>query len=375
MENTTLKQLIKGNGRLHHSTLPLSKGLLHHLQADHGISLHGMSAFPSQAAVFYANIYTQNEVGYETVYGIFENGHTPPAIWIEPEGVLPAVFPGPDGHPWTRIVATDKNGDFDRVIPFWDREGVVRPDAKKAIAWDFEGYQPQGALFYHAEMYDPKKPDKFHFVQWNKGIPKPSKTFSLEAPGENWVGIDLAGNMNAFCRKPNRVGLHRQFLADGTVIRQREMQIALAHDAPIEFHFEADSHMFQLMEGKVTHLLIAPDGSITTTQCCTIPVQEDFYSVWKPQPLGKEKWAIQFTHGGGNGWLITSKTQVLQAWLREEGNTYRDILGEETFALPFSGPILDAVTGDNEGGFYTAFYPTVPHPNRVKEVAICYFPD
>lgn len=334
-----------------------------------------MSTFPTGGSVFYANIYGGVGSSYVAAYGIFENGKTAPAIWVESEGVLPQVFPGMDGSPWTRIIATDKNGDFDRVIPLWNRENKIRPDAKKAIAWEFEGYLGQDALFFHSEMYDRKKPDKFHFLQWNKGIPKATKTFYLEAPGGNWVGIDHLGIMNAYCRKPDRISLHRQFSADGKVTRQREFQIELAHDAPIELHFEADSHIFQFMDGKVTHVLISPDNSVKTTHCCTIPVQEDFYSVWKPKPLGNGKWAIHFTHGGGNGWLITTQNQVLKAWIGEGENQYREILSGETFSLPFSNTVLNAVAGDGAGGCFAAFYPMTTRPDLAKEVAIAYFPD
>lgn len=370
--NSNHQQLTHSPRFLHHNSITIGQGILHYLRAEARITFQGIIANHGKGAIFTVFLDWQSPLGFNTAYGFLGKDAGKPDVWAEYLGYDPIVFPSPKGENWVRLRNTDNQGEFDHIQPFWNRENQPLLLASRTKNWEFMGQNTYGAVFH---SFNPPHPDHLQWVTWENGIPKPQKPIPLDYPYANWVILEAAGNINTLCHQPSGKFLHREFSPEGLATQHREIQLETTQSALIKLSFEADSHLFQILGEEIRHLCIAKDGTITQTTCCLLPLNGKILGIWNAISLEKGKWGTKFTYEGGDGWLITSEKEVLQAWTRVSGNKYLETISGRSFSLPFGDAKLYGVAGDGEGGFYAVFYPIIHRQGRLEEFAIYYSPE
>lgn len=348
-----------GTLETHKTQLP--EGWLLHIHHPKKISPYDHFLHPDQNLIAFFNI-DRPDISYDRVYLQFSPEGEIVGKFKEEGGYLPSPFEGPEQSVWVRMTSND-SPNREVILPWGDRTGWKEPKTIRSLGWDHLGFANGHAVFHYADSFSAKAEDKIMSVTWDKkGAPKAGKFLKIPMPKGNEMLYSPTGELHGIkFDYENQHICQRQFALDGTVLQERTLQADPMGMLPAKLSFEEESWVYMWDPNSIYYTSISPDGKIEK-QLLYRNEETDhfFYNIWKPVPLGKDRFAIQFTHGKGNGWMIAEKGTVVELMMKGmdpamDGKGYKDVLNGRVLSIEHEFIILHTLVGDGNGGYYAAF--------------------
>ncbi|MGC5746308.1 hypothetical protein [Chryseobacterium sp. NFX27] len=338
-------------------------GIVTTLTAKIGISERGSIAFGDKTLL--ANYVYDRGEDYKLVYTVIDvDGNA--ESFADDEGILPTLFLSPGGENYVSVIPYHPTKELEISIPVFNRGTIELPKANKPFLGDYIGISNQYSIFFYADIWSEKQPDKMEAIEFKDGMIIKKHTVKIPLPRNNKIFI--ADNEIHLLTTVENGWLHRQIDELGNIKNERQITSSSEFFWQIlSLSFEEESYILCEENGKISVEIITVTGDCRNKEL--IDIGDEFFNTWQPEKIGDNTSVTRFNGEFGNGWLTTKNDELLEIFYNKDTKGYRNLITDEVLELQ-SDLIISGLNKTADNAYAVVFYPMTDDRKKKKNLFV-----